>query len=97
MSKHHHPAFTKECSTWMKNEVAHDRSTDLTVGSLILCGIMKGLGGLTLPANGNEYVLKGSEFVEEYSGMDNANIARKRSKPDKHGHGKGKSVQKPGI
>ncbi|GKF53223.1 hypothetical protein Tco_0160133 [Tanacetum coccineum] len=23
--------------------------------------------------------------------------ARKRSKPDKHGHGKGKSVQKPGI
>ncbi|GKG24464.1 hypothetical protein Tco_0395092, partial [Tanacetum coccineum] len=28
---------------------------------------------------------------------DNANIARKRSKPDKHGHGKGKSIQKPGI
>ncbi|GJS24155.1 hypothetical protein Tco_0452787, partial [Tanacetum coccineum] len=26
---------------------------------------------------------------------DNANITRKRSKPDKHGHGKGKSVQEP--
>ncbi|GJV45131.1 hypothetical protein Tco_1429667 [Tanacetum coccineum] len=30
-------------------------------------------------------------------GMDNANIARKQLKPDKHGHGKGKRVQKPGI
>ncbi|GJW12446.1 hypothetical protein Tco_1578273 [Tanacetum coccineum] len=30
-------------------------------------------------------------------GMDIAKITRKRSKPDKHGHGKGKSVQKPGI
>ncbi|GKD57862.1 hypothetical protein Tco_1291249 [Tanacetum coccineum] len=30
-------------------------------------------------------------------GTDNANIARKRSKPNKHGHGKGKRVQKPGI
>ncbi|GKE75928.1 hypothetical protein Tco_1537969, partial [Tanacetum coccineum] len=27
---------------------------------------------------------------------DIANIIRKRSKPDKHGHGKGKSVQKLG-
>ncbi|GJR93060.1 putative ribonuclease H-like domain-containing protein [Tanacetum coccineum] len=28
---------------------------------------------------------------------DNANISRKRSKPDKHGHGKGMIVQEPGI
>ncbi|GKC09202.1 hypothetical protein Tco_1000812 [Tanacetum coccineum] len=27
---------------------------------------------------------------------DIANITRKRSKPDKHGHGKGKRIQKPG-
>ncbi|GKB19799.1 hypothetical protein Tco_0853722 [Tanacetum coccineum] len=30
-------------------------------------------------------------------GTDNANIARKQSKSDKHGHEKGKSVQKSGI
>ncbi|GKB02984.1 hypothetical protein Tco_0831073, partial [Tanacetum coccineum] len=30
-------------------------------------------------------------------GMDSANITRKRSKPDKHGHGKGKSEQDRGI
>ncbi|GKE55100.1 hypothetical protein Tco_1490256, partial [Tanacetum coccineum] len=28
-------------------------------------------------------------------GTDNAKIARKRSKPDKHGHGKGKRIQEP--
>ncbi|GJZ88264.1 hypothetical protein Tco_0660046 [Tanacetum coccineum] len=28
--------------------------------------------------------------------MDNANITRKGSKPDKHGHGKGKRIQEPG-
>ncbi|GJZ72674.1 hypothetical protein Tco_0636820 [Tanacetum coccineum] len=27
---------------------------------------------------------------------DNAKISRKRSKPDKHGHGKGKRIQEPG-
>ncbi|GKE80051.1 retrovirus-related pol polyprotein from transposon TNT 1-94 [Tanacetum coccineum] len=32
-----------------------------------------------------------------FLGMDNANIARKRSKLDKHGHEKRKSVQKPRI
>ncbi|GKG42825.1 hypothetical protein Tco_0477123, partial [Tanacetum coccineum] len=34
---------------------------------------------------------------EKPQGTDNANIARKWSKPDKHGHGKGKSVQEPRI
>ncbi|GKE21778.1 hypothetical protein Tco_1433290, partial [Tanacetum coccineum] len=28
---------------------------------------------------------------------DIAKITRKRSKPDKHGHGNGKSVQEPGV
>ncbi|GKB22684.1 hypothetical protein Tco_0862085, partial [Tanacetum coccineum] len=30
-------------------------------------------------------------------GTDNAKITRKWSKPDKHGHGNGKSAQEPGI
>ncbi|GJY76028.1 hypothetical protein Tco_0481144 [Tanacetum coccineum] len=30
------------------------------------------------------------------TGTDNANITRKRSKPDKHGHRKGKRIQEPG-
>ncbi|GKF58265.1 hypothetical protein Tco_0171802, partial [Tanacetum coccineum] len=30
------------------------------------------------------------------SGTDNAKISRKRSKPDKYGHGKGKRIQEPG-
>ncbi|GJV15509.1 hypothetical protein Tco_1360832 [Tanacetum coccineum] len=30
-------------------------------------------------------------------GTDNANIARKRSKPDKHGHGIEKSAKEPGL
>ncbi|GJY03002.1 putative reverse transcriptase domain-containing protein [Tanacetum coccineum] len=33
---------------------------------------------------------------EDVGGTDNANIIRKRSKPDKHGHGKGKRIQDPG-
>ncbi|GJR91932.1 hypothetical protein Tco_0215943 [Tanacetum coccineum] len=31
-----------------------------------------------------------------YDSTDNANITRKWSKPDKHGHGNGYSVQEPG-
>ncbi|GJW34692.1 hypothetical protein Tco_0057612 [Tanacetum coccineum] len=42
-------------------------------------------------------VIISSQLSEQNRSTDNANIARKRSKPDKHGHGKGKSVQKPGI
>ncbi|GJT29662.1 hypothetical protein Tco_0909937 [Tanacetum coccineum] len=35
--------------------------------------------------------------LEEKGGMDIANIMRKRSKPNKHRHGNGKSVQKPDV
>ncbi|GKE35613.1 hypothetical protein Tco_1454935 [Tanacetum coccineum] len=38
-----------------------------------------------------------TEESRKYLCMDNANIIRKWSKPDKHRHGKGKSVQEPGI
>ncbi|GKF57446.1 hypothetical protein Tco_0170983 [Tanacetum coccineum] len=31
------------------------------------------------------------------AGMDIAKITRKWSKPDKHGHGNGKSAQEPGV
>ncbi|GJX01148.1 transposase, MuDR, MULE transposase domain protein [Tanacetum coccineum] len=36
------------------------------------------------------------EYGETLICTDNAKIARKRSKPDKHGHGKGKRIQEPG-
>ncbi|GKC56276.1 hypothetical protein Tco_1083874 [Tanacetum coccineum] len=36
------------------------------------------------------------EEVEKYVGTDNAKILRKRSKPDKHGHGNGIKCAKAG-
>ncbi|GKE23184.1 hypothetical protein Tco_1434696, partial [Tanacetum coccineum] len=35
--------------------------------------------------------------LDELGGTDIAKITRKRSKPDKHGHGNGKSAQEPGF
>ncbi|GKC92616.1 hypothetical protein Tco_1158058, partial [Tanacetum coccineum] len=42
---------------------------------------------ITIPETANKFAIKGT---------DNANITRKRSKPDKHGHGKGKDSTKAG-
>ncbi|GJY12367.1 hypothetical protein Tco_0381676 [Tanacetum coccineum] len=36
------------------------------------------------------------EYLVHHIGTDIAKITRKRSKPDKHGHGKGKRIQEPG-
>ncbi|GKE39781.1 hypothetical protein Tco_1463186, partial [Tanacetum coccineum] len=36
------------------------------------------------------------EAAFEYPGTDKAKIARKRSKPDKHGHGNERARKKPG-
>ncbi|GJZ63790.1 ribonuclease H-like domain-containing protein [Tanacetum coccineum] len=38
-----------------------------------------------------------SESFQRVEGTDIAKITRKRSKPDKHGHGNGKSAQEPGF
>ncbi|GKA66695.1 putative RNA-directed DNA polymerase, eukaryota, reverse transcriptase zinc-binding domain protein [Tanacetum coccineum] len=48
--------------------------------------VMEGLHNAFADAVGNGLI----------SGTDNAIITRKRSKPDKHGHGKGKRIQEPG-
>ncbi|GJR42616.1 hypothetical protein Tco_1310719 [Tanacetum coccineum] len=37
-----------------------------------------------------------SHPLDNVIGTDIAKISRKRSKPDKHGHGKGKRIQEPG-
>ncbi|GKC28101.1 hypothetical protein Tco_1035395 [Tanacetum coccineum] len=54
-------------------------------------------GDKTVPELTTRSSKRDAEVELDHEGMDNANIIRKRSKPDKHGHGKGKSVQEPGI
>ncbi|GKF21454.1 hypothetical protein Tco_0070092, partial [Tanacetum coccineum] len=46
--------------------------------------------GLRAPLNGSN----GAKFRV---GTDSAKITRKRSKPDKHGHGNGKSTKEPEV
>ncbi|GJW40017.1 hypothetical protein Tco_0065862 [Tanacetum coccineum] len=50
-----------------------------------------------VPVINNVDELNEDECFDSGGGTDNANIIRKRPKPDKHGHGNGKSAQEPEV
>ncbi|GKC00472.1 hypothetical protein Tco_0986608 [Tanacetum coccineum] len=54
------------------------------------------IGGITSKGQGNPLGIMARDRKVE-TGMDIAKITRKRSKPDKHGHGNGKSAQESGF